>query len=289
MPPPPPPPFPAATGPGEDEAGWAAPPPPPGAGPSEDQPGWAAPPPPGGYPPPGAAGLQGTPPPPPPFPAPGVGSGYVGSRRRKASWIGGIAALVVFGSRALFSFQSDDSSSSLPNFDIPSPTVGRPVTATPLTSDEVCALLAPSDLRPIYDRRFEQGEPLATGSSTGEPSAAADDEIGACTWRTQVGEERLTLTAISIPSIGGDANQTFDFLRPGLAQGFDADPGSWDEAFFVPDSGVGTSDAVSDSMTLRSGGVVLQLNVTSASDLDGSLDALSAVATAAVGDLPANP
>lgn len=269
-PPPPPPPPPASPdpGPAEDEAGWAAPP-----RPSSDQP-----------PPPDGAFA----PPPAPFPTTGSGfKGGTGTRRRKASGLGVIAGIAIVAAR-FFAANTDDPSSSS-NFQVPARPEGRPVAATPITGQQICDLLTPADLRAVYGRRFEPGTPLDTGSTGGEPSdTAAVGDVGACTWRTRAGEEALTLNVLSVPSIGGDANRTFELLRPSSpSQGFDSNSGIGDEAFVVlqPFGSTGYSD----TMTVRSDGVVLTFNATGATEPDGSLDLLAEVATTAVDNLPADP
>jgi hypothetical protein len=94
---------------------------------------------------------------------------------------------------------------------------------------------------------------------------------------------------LSVPSIGGDANRTFELLRPSSpTQGFDSSSGVGDEAFFLIDS-FGTTSGYSDTMTVRSGGVVLTFNVSAATEPEGGLDLLAEVAGTAVDNLPADP
>ena len=198
---------------------------------------------------------------------------------------------MVFGSRFLFA-NADDPSSSSSNFQVPARPEGRPVAATPLTGQQICDLLTPADLRAVYDRRFEPGTPLDadSGSASGEPSDFATvGDVGACNWHTRDGEEVLTLSVLSVPSIGGDANRTFELLRPSSpTQGFDSSSGVGDEAFFLIDS-FGTTSGYSDTMTVRSGGVVLTFNVSAATEPEGGLDLLAEVAGTAVDNLPADP
>lgn len=283
--PPPPPPGaapaplpPPETGPSEDEAGWAAPPPPPGAGPVPDRPGWAAPPPPGG----GASAAAD-----PSATASAAGGGH---RRRNLGFVGLAAGLAITASRFFLGGQDDPSSSR--DFAVPAREEGRPVTATPLTSDEVCALLTPADLRAIYERRFDAGQPLAdTGpASSGEPSDVPDvGAVGACTWTTRPGETALTVSLLTVPAIGGDANRTYELLRPSSpVQGFDTSTPVGDEAFVRFDTSL-SQDGYSDSMVVRAGGVVLNIEVTGDEEPEGGLDSVVEVAQAAVDDLPADP
>lgn len=262
------------------------PPPPPNGGPSEDEAGWAAPPRPSSGEPPSPDGTVA--PPPAPFPTTGARfTGGTGTRRRKASWIGVVAGMAIVAAR-FFSANTDDPSSSS-NFQVPTRPAGRPVTATPLTGQQVCDLLTSADLRAVYERRFEPGTPLDTGSSSsGEPSDTATvGDVGACNWRTRAGEQALTLSVLSVPSIGGDANRTFELLRPSSpTQGFDSNSGVGDEAFVLlqPFGATGYSD----TMTVRSDGVVLTFNVSGPTEPEGGLDLLAEVAATAIDDLPAD-
>lgn len=285
LPPPDPPP-------GERDAGWAAPPPAGGEGPSEDEAGWAAPPPPGGYAP-RAEGNDFAPPPPAPFPTSGPGAGVgagPGPKRRRAAWLGGLAGLAIIGTRLIIAMQPDPASTSIPDFSIPAAPVGRPVDATPLTSEQICALLSPADLRAVYGVPFEAGRPVGDtgGGVTGEPSdGSASPEGGACNWRTRSGEDPLNLAAVSFPAIDGDANRTFDLLRPrSPIQGFDAREGNWDEAFVSVGTLDGGDEGYADSMTVRSDGVVLLFNITGADQPEGGLDLLVEAADTAVANIP---
>ncbi|MBL8775255.1 MAG: hypothetical protein JNK12_04970 [Acidimicrobiales bacterium] len=287
--------------------GGAAPPPP-GAvptplpppaqhGPSEDEAGWAAPPPPGGYPPPPPSG-DGFAPPPAPFPTGDEGPASSGRRRmtprgghrrRNAAGVGTLAAVAVVAVRFFLGGADDPSSST--NFQLPDRAEGRPVAATPLSSEQICDLLAPADLRAVYGRGFDQGRPLDTGTSpgSGEPSEVpAVGDVGACTWQTKAGEEALTLSVLSVPAIGGDANRTYELLRPSSPiQGSDSTSGVGDEAFFLLDSF--GAEGYSDTMTVRSGGVVLTFNITGDDKPEGGLDLLVEAVGTAIDNLPANP
>lgn len=270
-------------------------PPPPSAGPSEDEAGWAAPPPPGGYPPPSGDGFA---PPPAPFPTGDEGTTSSGRRRmtprgghrrRNAAGVGSLAAVAVVAVRFFLGGADDPSSST--NFQLPERAEGRPVAATPLTGEQICDLLSPADLRAVYGRGFEQGRPLDTGTpaGSGEPSDVSDvGAVGACTWQTKAGEEALTLSVLSVPAIGGDANRTYELLRPSSPiQGSDSTSGVGDEAFFLLDSF--GAEGYSDTMTVRSDGVVLTFNITGDAKPEGGLDLLVEAVGTAVDNLPANP
>lgn len=208
-----------------------------------------------------------------------------GHRRRSAAGVGSLAAIAVVAVRFFLGGADDPSSST---FQLPDRVEGRPVAATPLTGQQICALLAPADLRAVYGRGFEQGRPLDAGASasSGEPSdVPAVGDVGACTWSTKAGEEALTLSVLSVPSIGGDANRTYELLRPSTpSQGFDSTSGVGDEAFFLIDSFGATG--YSDTMTVRSGGVVLTFNVTGPTKPEGGLDLLVEAVGTAVDNLP---
>lgn len=264
---PPPPPPPVDGGPSEEEAGWAAP-----SRPSSDQP-----PPDGGFAPPPA-----------PVPAAGSGSDSAPGRsgRRKAPWLALVAALVVFGGRALVSNQGDDSSSPS-DFAPPPRDEGPPVTATPLDSDEVCDLVTKEEMRSIYDRRFEepQAMPELSTPATGEPSEPSDEVLsGSCLW-TALGDPFLRITVLSVPPLGGDANATYERLRPdSLALAVDSDEDVGDESFIAsPPFG---QDDYSGSMTVRSGGVLLRIEVEGAEEPEAGVQGLIDIALAAVDDLP---
>lgn len=266
--------------------------PPPAPGPGEHEAGWAAPPPPGGYPPPPTGGSAFAPPP-APFPTSGPGFG-VGAgpspRRRRAAWVGGLAGLAIVGTRLIIALQPDPASTSIPDFSIPAAPVGRPVDATPLTSEQICALLSPADLRAVYGVAFEPGRPVGDPSAavTGEPSASsASSELGACNWGTRPDEDTLNLAVVSFPAIDGDANRTFDLMRPtSPIQGFDAREGNWDEAFVSVDGLDGGDEGYADSMTVRADGVVLIFNITGADKPEGGLDLLVEAADTAVANIP---
>lgn len=272
--------------------GW---PPPSSDGPSEDEAGWAAPPGPEGYPPPPPSS-EGFAPPPAPFPTADDSTSSSarsrmtprgGHRRRSAAGVGSLAAVAVVAVRFFLGGADDPSSSS--GFQLPAREEGRPVAATPLTGAQICDLLAPADLRAVYGRGFEQGRPLDAGGSatSGEPSdVPAVGDVGACTWSTKAGEEALALSVLSVPAIGGDANRTYELLRPSTpSQGFDSTSGIGDEAFFLIDS-FGADTGYSDTMTVRSGGVVLTFNVTGATKPEGGLDLLVEAVGTAVDNLP---
>lgn len=241
--------------------------------PSEHEPGWAAPP---------AA----------PYP---TGEGTAkrrrltprgGHRRRTASGVGAIAGIVLVGVRFLLG----DVDAPSTDFSLPERIEGEPVRAVALTSEQVCGVLAPADLRQIYDRRFQSGIPTDTSPTptSGEPSAsnATLGEMGVCRWQTKTGEELLTVVAISMPAIGGDANRTYELLRPtSPIQGFDSTSDIGDEAFFSIDPIV-TTPGYSDTMTMRDGGVVLRLTVTGPTKPEGGLDLLAEVGQAAATNLP---
>lgn len=283
------------------ESGEAPPPPgawppPPSDGPSEHEPGWAAPPRPAdaGSPPPGPFA-----PPPAPFPTGDEGASSSrrrrmtprgGHRRRNAAGVGSLAAVAVVAVRFFLGGADDPSSSS--NFQLPERPQGRPVAATPLTGEQICDLLAPADLRAVYGRGFERGRPVDTGTSpgSGEPSEVpAVGDVGACTWQTKPGEQALTLSVLSVPAIGGDANRTYELLRPSSpSQGFDATSDVGDEAFILVDT-FGADDGYSDTMTVRSGGVVLTFNITGGAKPEGGLDLLVEAAGTAIDNLPADP
>lgn len=209
-----------------------------------------------------------------------------GHRRRTASGVGAIAGIVLVGVRLLLG----DVDTPSTDFTLPERIEGDPVRAVPLTSEQVCDVLAPADLRRIYDRRFQPG--IATDTSptptAGEPSAsdATLGEMGICRWQTKPGEESLTVVAISMPAIGGDANRTYELLRPtSPIQGFDSTSDIGDEAFFTMDPIV-TTPGYSDTMTMRDGGVVLRLTVTGPTKPEGGLDLLAEVGQAAAVNLP---
>lgn len=275
-----PPPIPArGSGPSEDEAGWAAPPAPVGGGPSPDEPGWAAPPPPGGGSTSAATGSAAL--------RSGAGGGH---RRRNLGFVGLAAGLAITASRLLLGNADDPSSTN--TFTPPPRAEGRPVTATPLTSEEVCDLLTPAELRAIYDRRFAPGRPLDTGAApaSGEPSDIPDvGAAGGCTWSTRPGEPALTVSLLSVPPIGGDANRTYELLRPSSPiQGFDSSSDVGDEAFVRFDTSL-DPDGYADSMVVRAGGVVLNVDVRGGTKPEGGLDLVVEVAEAAVADLPQDP
>ena len=200
--------------------------------------------------------------------------------------MGSLAAVAVIAVRFFLGGADDPSPSS--NFQVPARAEGQPVAATPLTGQQICDLLAPADLREVYGRGFEQGRPLDAGASTegGEPSdAPAVGDVGACTWTTKAGEEALTLSVLSVPAIGGDANRTYELLRPSSpSQGFDSTSGVGDEAFILMDAFGATG--YSDTMTVRSDGVVLTFNITGASKPEGGLDLLVEAAGTAIDNIP---
>lgn len=204
--------------------------------------------------------------------------------------MGLVAGLAITASRFFFAAQGDDVSSR--DFAVPARAEGRPVTATPLTSDEVCALLTPADLREIYSLRFAAGEPLAAGDgpTTGEPSDVPDvGAVGGCTWTTRPDQPSLTVSLVSIPAIGGDANRTYELLRPSSPTvGFDTSTPVGDEAFVRFNSSL-DEEGYSDSMVVRAGGVVLNVQVSGDEKPDGGLDLVVDVAQAAVDDLPTDP
>ncbi|MCB1015483.1 MAG: hypothetical protein KDB10_10260, partial [Acidimicrobiales bacterium] len=265
----------------EDAPGWAAPPPPPGAAPA------SSPPPPDGHAPPPA-----------PFPGSGLdggadaatGGGRTGGRRRRGGVAGLVAGLAIVAARFLIP-DADDSTSSSNRFTLPPREEGRPVAATPLTSEQVCELLSPADLAAVYDRRFRAGEPLDTGDAptTGEPSdTLSADEFASCTWRTRPDESFLQVQLLSVPAIGGDANRTYELLRPSSpVEGFDTTSDVGDEAFVR--LGPSSADGYRDSLTLRAGGVVLRLDVSAGTEPEGGLDLVVDVAQTAVANLPAAP
>lgn len=264
--------------PSEEKPGWGAPPP----SPAEDQPGWAAPP---------SA----------PFPTADGGrkgrrrlTPRGGHRRRKASGVGAIAVAVIAGLRLLLPNIDDPSSGT--DFSLPPREQGEPVEAVELSSAQVCDLLTPADLRRIYDRRFQQGAPLSSESASagGEPSVTAGTpdlgQTGICQWQTKPGggDDPLTLVAFTIPAFGGDANGTYELLRPSSPTvGFDATSDIGDEAFFLMDPFVDPPPGYNDTMTLRSGGVVMTINITGPTKPEGGLDLLAEVGQAAAANLAA--
>lgn len=270
-------------------------PPPPSEGPAEDEAGWAAPPRPAGADPPPTGAFA---PPPAPFPTGDAAAASSrsqmtprgGHRRRRAAGVGSLAAVAVVAVRFFLGGADDPSSST--TFTPPPRAEGRPVAATPLTSEAVCELLTPAELRAVYGRGFEQGRPLDTGSSpaTGEPSDVPDvGAAGGCTWTTRPGEETLLVTLLAVPSIGGDANRTYELLRPSSpTQGFDTSTPVGDEAF-VRFNGSSAQEGYADSMVVRSGGVVLNVDVRGDAKPEGGLDLVVEVAQAAVADLPTDP
>lgn len=247
--------------------------------PPDEGPGWAAPPkPPGGT----------YAPPPAPYPTDGS-TALRGSRRRKASGVGTFAALAVVGVRLLMLAGGDSRSEPWKS----NRDEGPPVAGTSLTSEQVCALLTPASLEGIYGVAFRAGRPVDDpGSSppaTGETSAGSSgplDELGACRWKTKPAEDDLTVSMVSVPPIGGDANRTYELLRPeSPVQAFDSSSGVGDEAFFLVRP---FNDAAGyrDTMTVRSGGVVLTISVTAPTKPEGGLDLVADVARAAVANLP---
>jgi len=210
-----------------------------------------------------------------------------GHRRRTASGVGAIAGIVLVGVRFLLG----DVDAPTTDFSLPERIEGDPVRAVPVTSEQVCDVLAPADLRRIYDRRFQPGIPtdMSPSAPVGEPSASGPGsvgETGICRWQTRPGEEQLTVVAISVPTIGGDANRTYELLRPSSPiQGFDSTADIGDEAFFSMDPIV-TTPGYSDTMTLRAGGVVLRITVTGPTKPEGGLDLLAEVGQAAAANLP---
>lgn len=156
----------------------------------------------------------------------------------------------------------------------------------------MCELLTPAELRAIYDRRFAPGRPLDTGAvpASGEPSDIPDvGAAGGCIWATRPGEEALTVSLLSVPPIGGDANRTYELLRPSSpTQGFDSSTDVGDEAFVRFNTSL-SQEGYADSMVVRAGGVVLNVDVRGDVKPEGGLDLVVEVAQAAVADLPSDP
>lgn len=284
----------------EGAAGWAAPVPPPGGAGSGEPAVWglSEPPPsldPGAAPtapppPASAAGFQGAAPPPPaPFPTGRGGAPRGLTRRRKTSGVGVLAGLAILAARIIGGMTTGSSDGNDFTPVLPQRDEGPPVAAETLTSDQLCALLRPAALERIYGVPFQPGDPIGStpGSPapTGEPSDQAD--VAACAWQSEAGGNGLVVNAFAVPSIGGDANATYELLRPeSPIQGFDATSDIGDEAFFLVGS-FDDGDRYSDSMTLRQGGVVITFGVAADTKPDGGLDLLAEVGQVAADHLAA--
>jgi hypothetical protein len=206
--------------------------------------------------------------------------------RRTGAIVAGVAGIGIGLARLLTAFQDDPSSST----SLPSRDPGDAVPGEVLTDDEVCALLRPADLREIYGLAFRRGQPIGsttpTSAPTGEPSDAST-ETGACSWSSPPGESPVELVVLSLPPlVGGDANATYERLRPvSPIQGFDTTTEVGDEAFVrvsLPDD----EGPSVDRMAVRSGGVILDLTITADIEPEGGLDSLVEVAQSAVENLP---
>lgn len=152
---------------------------------------------------------------------------------------------------------------------------------TPLTSAEVCGLLAPGDLEAAYDQDATAGEP--------SPFVA----LGRCRWTVGSGEDALTVEArVGDPrilglAIGADrpASEYAEAAFDALARDDDPavpDDGAWDEAVFqsVDDDG-----GYADRLILRTGDDVLQFEVTAAEEPTGGRDGLARIAAVAAASL----